>query len=137
MDVRFVASFSVITTDPEAEQTLFADRLGIPLRQADEPDTAYVFTEDLEGTKHFGVWPLSEAAVACFGSDTWPDTHPVPQASIEFEVDDVPAAAAELEASGHTLLHPARIEPWGQTVARLQSVSGIVVGLSYTPWLRS
>lgn len=83
------------------------------------------------------MWPLAEAARDCFGTDAWPDTHPVPQASIEFEVDDVQAAAAELEASGHTLLHPARTESWGQTVARLQSGSGVIVGVSYTPWLRS
>jgi hypothetical protein len=43
--------------------------------------------------------------------------------------------AAELEAAGHRLLHGARTEPWGQTVARLQSPEGLVVGLSFAPWL--
>ena len=33
-------------------------------------------------------------------------------------------AAGELERSGFELLHGAREEPWGQTVARLQSARG-------------
>jgi hypothetical protein len=31
------------------------------------------------------------------------------------------------------LLHDARTEPWGQTVARLQSADGAIIGLSYAP----
>jgi uncharacterized glyoxalase superfamily protein PhnB len=49
----------------------------------------------------------------------------------------VQAAADELAAAGHTLIHDAREEPWGQTVARLQSIEGPIVGISYTPWLHS
>jgi uncharacterized glyoxalase superfamily protein PhnB len=64
----------------------------------------------------------------------------VPQASVEFEVgnpDEVQAAADELRAGGFTLLHDARMEPWGQTVARLQSPEGVVVGISFAPWMHS
>jgi len=60
----------------------------------------------------------------------------VPQASVEFEVaaaDRVQVAAEELTAAGFTLLHDARTEPWGQTVARLQSSEGLVIGISYLP----
>ena len=56
--------------------------------------------------------------------------------SIEFEVQDadaVAAAAAELTAKGFALLHEARQEPWGQTVARLLSNEGSIVGIPYTP----
>ena len=66
----------------------------------------------------------------------WPDTHPVPQASVEFDVDDVEAAARELESRGYRLLHGARTEPWGHGIARLQSADGVIVGVSYTPWMR-
>ena len=62
----------------------------------------------------------------------------VPQASIEFDVADaaaVTAAAEELQQAGYELLHPPREEPWGQTVARLQSPEGVIVGLSYAPTL--
>jgi hypothetical protein len=58
--------------------------------------------------------------------------------SIEFDVADAASvipAAHELEQAGFTLLHPSRTEPWGQTVARLQSPEGAIVGISYTPVL--
>jgi len=61
----------------------------------------------------------------------------VPQASVEFEVADpaaVASAAAELHAAGFELVHDAREEPWGQTVARLLSAEGLIVGISYAPW---
>jgi uncharacterized glyoxalase superfamily protein PhnB len=47
----------------------------------------------------------------------------------------VSAAARELQQAGYELLHPARKEPWGQTVARLQSAEGVIVGVSYAPAL--
>jgi catechol 2,3-dioxygenase-like lactoylglutathione lyase family enzyme len=62
----------------------------------------------------------------------------VPQACVEFEVADADAvarAADELDAGGHRVLHGARREPWGQTVARLLSPEGLVIGISYTPWM--
>jgi hypothetical protein len=47
----------------------------------------------------------------------------------------VAPAAGELEQSGYELLHEAREEPWGQTVARLQSPEGAIIGISYAPVL--
>ncbi len=135
MQIRFVAGFSVITSEPAADRTLFVEALGLPLAAATE-DADYVYSQDVPGAKHLGVWPLADAARSCFGSPAWPDTHPVPQATLELEVDDVAAAAAELEAGGHRLVHPARTEPWGQQVARLQAADGLLVGLTFTPWLR-
>jgi hypothetical protein len=64
----------------------------------------------------------------------------VPQASVEFEVadaDTVQVAADELKQKGFTLLHDAHTEPWGQTVARLQSIEGAIIGISYTPTMHS
>lgn len=135
MDIRFVASVSVVSAHPVEDKRLFVDALGLPLQPAGVEDSDYVFSEAVAGTRHFGVWPLAEAAMACLGQASWPDTHPVPQASIEFEVDDVQAAAQELEARGYTLLHPTKTEPWGQVVARLQTPDGVLVGLSFAPWL--
>ncbi|MHB8341696.1 MAG: hypothetical protein ACYDB7_11060, partial [Mycobacteriales bacterium] len=82
--------------------------------------------------------PLSQAARARFGTDQWPAERPVPQVSIEFDVADAAAvvpAARELEQAGYALLHGAHEEPWGQTVARLQSPEGAIIGISYTPVL--
>jgi len=134
MDVEFIATVAVIAPDPPASRRLYVDALGLPL-QGDE----YVWTDTLEGAKHFAVWPLEQAAQACFGTSEWPAGVPVPQVSIEFELADVAAvhaAAGELEAAGHALLHPPREEPWGQTVARLLSTEGAIVGICFTPALR-
>ena len=57
----------------------------------------------------------------------------MPQASIEFEVADVAAAADELEARGYRLIHGARTEPWKQITARLLSPEGLLVAVCYTP----
>ncbi len=136
MHIQFITSMAVITSDPEQSRALYVSALGLPLQAAEGDD--YLHSEDIEGAKHFGVWPVRQAAQACFGTDQWPADRPVPQASVEFEVVDpeaVDQAGAELEARGFTLLHPARTEPWGQTVARLQSVEGAIVGISYAPSL--
>ena len=135
MEIEFVASVSIIATDPPASRELYVDTLGLPLTST---EGEYYSTEQLAGSKHFGVWPLSEAAEACFGSSAWPEDRPVPQVSVEFEVANegaVAEAAAELETAGHELLHPARTEPWGQTVARIQTREGIIAGISFAPWL--
>ena len=135
MDVQFIASVSVIAPDPATSRQLYVSALGLPLERL---DGEYFASERIDGSKHFGVWPLTEAARACFGTDTWPSDRTIPQVSIEFELasaDAVAEGAAELEGGGFRLLHGARTEPWGQTVARLQTVEGLIVGLSYAPWL--
>jgi catechol 2,3-dioxygenase-like lactoylglutathione lyase family enzyme len=134
--VQFIASFAVITDRPAESRRLYVDALGLPLGHAEGDD--YLHSENVDGSKHFGIWPLTQAAQACFGTPDWPSNRPVPQASVEFEVEDVAAveaAAKELEDQGHPLLHPARTEPWGQTVARLISPENLIVGISYAPWL--
>ncbi len=137
MDIRFIASFAVISSDPAVDRSLFVDPLGLDLHGPEGVEgSSYLYTEAIEGAKHFGVWPLAEAAEACFGTTDWPDSHPVPQASVEFEVDDVDAAVNELLDGGHVLLHPTRTEPWGQVVARVQANDGAVVGVCFTPHLR-
>ena len=131
MKVLFVASVSPIVRDPDTSRAFYGDALGLSV-EGGEGD--YVFTERLGGGKHFGVWPLAEAAQACFGTSEWPGDVPVPQASIEFEVADVAAAADELEGAGYRLLHKARTEPWTQVTARLLSPEGLLVAVCYTPW---
>jgi catechol 2,3-dioxygenase-like lactoylglutathione lyase family enzyme len=134
MKIEFIATVAVITPDPATSRQLYVDAIGLPL----EGDSGYLHSEKIAGSKSFGVWPLAEAAQACFGTTEWPAGLPVPQASIEFEVADaeaVTAAGAELQAAGYELLHPARKEPWGQTVARLLSSEGLIVGISYAPML--
>ena len=130
MDVQFVASIAPIVRNADAARSFYRDALGLSF-EGEEGN--YLFTQKLEGTKHFGLWPLSEAADACFGTTEWPSDIPVPQASIEFEVPDVAAAAAELTAKGYRLIHDARTEPWAQVTARLLSPEGLLVAVCFTP----
>jgi len=137
MKVLFISSVSVVVADPAKSRQLFVDALGLPLAAA-QPGDDYYFSEKVDGSKHFGVWPLAQAAQACFGTSAWPGNRPTPQVSIEFEVESEAAvgeAGKELESQGFKLIHPARREPWGQTVARLLSDEGAILGISYAPWM--
>jgi hypothetical protein len=133
MRVLFVAGFGPVVQDGAASRALYADALGLPL---ESDDNAYWHTEGVAGVKAFALWPLAQAAESCFGSTTWPDDLPVPQAWLEFDVDNVEAATAELVAKGYTVLVANRTEPWGQIVTRLLSPEGLLVGLTFTPWMR-
>src|SRR4051795_5647298 len=136
MEIEFLSTLAVIAPDPPNSRKLYVDALGRPLTGRE--DDGYHHTDEVDGCNHFGVWPLSQAAEACFGTAQWPAERPVPQVSIEFDVAEaaaVSAAADDLRQAGYELLHPAREEPWGQTVARLQSLEGVIVGISYAPML--
>ena len=136
MKVEFVAGIAVVSADPNTSRKLYIDALGLPLRT--QQGGEYYHSEEIAGSKHFGVWPLTQAAQACFGRPDWPADLPTPQASIEFEVANAGAvalAAQELQDLGYPLLHAARVEPWGQTVARLLSPENLIVGVSFAPAL--
>ena len=133
MNIEFLSTVAVITPDPPASRKLYLDTIGLPLG-GDE----YLHSEQVAGCKSFGIWPLSQAAEACFGTPQWPADRPTPQISIEFDVAEaaaVSSAARELQQADYELLHPPREEPWGQTVARLQSPEGAIIGISYIPSL--
>src|SRR6266516_6815199 len=101
MDIQFIASIAVITPDPPKSRELFIDTLGLPLEASQ--GSGYFHSERVEGSKHFGIWPLWEAAQACFGTPDWPPDRTVPQMSLEFEVRDadaVQSAAEELRRRG-------------------------------------
>ena len=74
--------------------------------------------------------------MSCFGDNKWVDSLPVPQYWVEFEVEDIDSTTEALKQKGYQLLVDNRIEPWGQTVTRLLSPEGALVGLTITPWLR-
>ena len=132
MEILFVAGFAPIVADPIAGRAFYQQTLGLPLETVAGD---YIAVDGFGGTRHLGVWPLTDAAQSCFGSPDWPNDVPTPQATIEFEVLDVAGAAAELEAAGHTLIHGARTEPWGQQIARLLGPEGLLVAVCYCPWM--
>ena len=131
--VLFVAGFGPIVRDTKSSRKLYVKDLGLSFT---EEEGGYLHTEDVEGVKTFALWPLSQAAQSCFGTDTWPAEVPVPQAWLEFDVEDVESASLVLEKQGYKLLVSNRREPWGQVVTRLLSPEGLLVGVVYTPSMR-
>ena len=132
--VLFVAGFGPIVREALPSRDLYARVLSIDFK---EEEGGYLHTEALSGAKSFALWPLSEAAKSCFGKSSWPDHVAVPQAWVEFEVEDVQDATETLESQGHRMLVKNQQEPWGQTVSRFISPEGILVGVTRTPSMRT
>jgi hypothetical protein len=133
--ISFAAGFGPIVRDVGSSRAFWGAALGIELKEA-APD--YWTSDHLDGVNAFGLWPLSQVAESCFGTDRWPEDIPPPQAWIECDVESAEAvsgAVAELEAAGHRVLRGASEEPWGQTTSRLLSPEGLLVGVTYTPWM--
>jgi len=137
MKILFISSVSLISDSGSLTRDLLTKTFGLPLEPS-KADPEYVFSERIDGSRHFGVWPLNQAAEACFGVSQWPARLALPQLSLELEVESaeaVAAAEAELRVGRHELLHGTRTEPWGQTVCRLLSKEGAILGVSFAPWL--
>jgi len=132
-NILFVAGFGPIVREATASRKLYRHTLGIDFT---EEAGGYLHTEALEGAKSFALWPISQAAQSCFGKDSWPDGIPAPQAWLEFDVDNVERATAELEARGYRMLVKNKKEPWGQTVSRFLTPEGLLVAVTLTPSMR-
>lgn len=131
--ILFIAGFGPIVRDADASRRLYVKALEIPFT---EENDGYLHTNALQGAKEFALWPLPQAAQSCFGDSTWPDSLPTPHAWLEFDVDDVERATAELESMGYRMLIKNKKEPWGQTVSRFLDSDGLLVGLTFTPSMR-
>jgi catechol 2,3-dioxygenase-like lactoylglutathione lyase family enzyme len=131
--VLFIAGFGPIIRDGTASRKLYSETLGIRFK---EEGGGYLHTEALKGANTFALWPLSQAAQSCFGKDSWPDEIPPPQSWLEFDVDSVEKATAELEARGYRMLVKNKKEPWGQTVSRFLAPEGLLIGITFTPSMR-
>jgi len=131
--ILFIAGFGPIVRDLDKSRGLYGELLRIRFK---EEDGGYLHTEALQGAKSFALWPLSEAAKSCFGKASWPDNIKAPEAWLEFDVDSVQKATAQLELRGHRMLVKNKKEPWGQTVSRFISPEGLLVGLTFTPSMR-
>jgi hypothetical protein len=131
--VLFIAGFGPIARDTAGSRKLYRDALGIPFK---EETDGYLHTEVVPGANTFALWPLSQAARSCFGKDSWPANIPTPQAWLEFDVDSVEQATADLESRGYRTLVKNKMEPWGQIVSRFISPEGLLVGITFTPSMR-
>ncbi len=133
MKVLFVAGVTPIVDDAASARQFYGGKLSLPVKPMEGTDYSVA---EIEGLKHFGLWTLSDAAKSTFGLDEWPAEVPRPQVTIELEVEDVAATVAELRSGGIAMLQDTKVEPWGQTTARLLSPEGVLIGLTQTPWLR-
>lgn len=130
-----MAGFGPIVVDEVIARQFWERDLGIEL---EEVAPGYFASDEVEGVKSFALWPLSQAARSTFGTDTWPEDLPTPQAWVELDVgsvEEVSAAVAEMANAGHRVLREALEEPWGQTTSRLLSPEGLLVGVTFTPWM--
>ena len=137
MKISFVAGFGPIIRDADESRAFWGNGLGITLA---EPVPGYWTNDDLEGVRAFALWPLDHASVSCFGSAPWPADIPAPRAWVELDVESpeaVETAVNELRHGGHRVLRGAQQEPWGQTTSRLLSPEGLLVGVTYTPWMHT
>jgi catechol 2,3-dioxygenase-like lactoylglutathione lyase family enzyme len=133
IDVLFVAGFGPIVQDVLASRKFYSETLGL---QFEEDASGYLHTGVLDGVKHFALWPLAQAAESCFGANHWPANLPVPQAWIEFDVENIESATMDLQSQGYKLLVAMRKEPWGQVVTRLLGPENLLVGVTHTPSMR-
>lgn len=129
----FIAGFGPIDRNVAESRKLYGEAFGIPFK---EESGGYLHTEAVEGAKSFALWPLSQAALSCFGKESWPDDIPAPQAWLELEVENVESATSALESRGYAMLVKNKKEPWGQLVSRFISPEGLLVGVTFTPALR-
>jgi hypothetical protein len=132
--ILFIAGFGPIVADRSTSRALYGEILRIPFK---EEKDGYLHTESLQGAKSFALWPLSQAAQSCFGTETWPPDIPAPQAWLEFDVENVEEATAALEKEGYRMLVKNRTEPWGQIVSRFLSPEGLLLGIAFTPLFRN
>jgi len=131
--ILFIAGFGPIVRETAKSRKLYGELLGIPFK---EESDGYLHTEAIDGAKTFALWPLSQAAQSCFGKDSWPSDIPAPQAWLEFDVESVDKATAELQSQGYRMLIRNKQEPWGQIVSRFISPEGLLVGVTFTPLMR-
>jgi catechol 2,3-dioxygenase-like lactoylglutathione lyase family enzyme len=130
--VRHLAGVAEIVEDVPAALAFYRDTLGFEVKQQMGDDYAVVA---VPGILHFGIWNRGHAALATFGTRDAADRIPL-GFTLEFEVDEVPAAAKHVAAAGLDVVQPPHLEPWGQTTCRAIALGGGLVGFAETPWGR-
>ena len=135
MELKFVAGVTPIVRDLDASLAFYRDTLGVPVANSeDHPE--YFATDDMPGLKHIGLWRLEDAAEACFGSTDGRRRDARPASDHRVRRRRRRGGRAGDGGRGlHARARP-RTEPWGQELARVMSPEGLLIGLTYTPWMR-
>ena len=122
-------------TDLGESRNFYKELFGVPLEYEGASD--YTATNEMDGLEHFGLWTLLDAARSVFDQSEWPTDVPIPQGIIEFDVEDVAEAVSEMKSKGAEILQGTKVKPRGQTTVCFLSPEGLLIGIMYTPWLRS
>ena len=130
--IRHMASIGEIVDDMETAVAFYRDVRGLEVEWNE--GTGYA-TAKVAGAMHFGIWSRESAAEATLGDKEAASRIPL-GFTVEFEVDEVQAAADTLESKGWKVLQAPRTEDWGQTTSRFLSPSGALCGVAETPWAR-
>ena len=130
--IRHMASIGEIVDDMAAAVAFYRDVLGLEVEWNE--GTGYA-TAKVAGAMHFGIWSREAAAEATLGDKEAASRIPL-GFTVEFEVDEVQAAADTLESKGWKVLQAPRTEDWGQTTSRFLSPSGALCGVAETPWAK-
>ena len=125
LNIKFVAGFAPIVTDLGESRNFYEELFGVSLEYEGASD--YTATSELEGLKHFGLWTLLDATRSVFDQGEWPTDVPIPQGTIEFDVEDVAEAVSEVKPKGAEILQGRRVEPRGQTTVCRLSPKGLLI----------
>ena len=119
----------------DAEQTaqFYEQVFGLKRRfQTQTPLTPWIEMETGETALAFAQF--SEAEVLFSGHYRKHDAQEAPVASvISFVTEDVQAVYDAAMKSGSTSITAPKTEPWGQTIARIRDINGIVISIA-TPF---
>ena len=136
MEIEFVASFAVITPDPATSRKLYLDALGLPLEGADGPRLH-------PHREHRRRQALRRLAARAGGGgllrrQDWPEDTPVPQAASSSRSpspEAVDAGGRRSCARPATSSCTRHARSRGARPSRGCSPEGLIVGISYAPWM--
>ena len=132
--ILFIAGFGPIVRDVDTSRKLYAKALDIPFK---EEDGGYLHTDApsrRKGRSLFGhsLKPRSLVLVAAPGRILC--RRPTLGWSLMWIASRAPQRS--LSRMGYQMLLKNKKEPWGQTVSRFLDADGLLVGLTFTPWMR-
>ena len=130
--IRHVSGIAEIVDDVDAAAQFYREVLGLDVDH--QPGGGYSVVK-VPGVLHFGLWSRAAAAEATFGDKNAVERIPLGFA-VEFEVDSVGPAADAIGERGWQIAQAPKTEPWGQASSRFFLPSGMLGGITETPWAR-
>lgn len=130
--IRHLSGIGEIVDDVDAAAQFYREVLGLPVDH--EPGGSYAVVK-VPGVLHYGLWSREAAAEATFGDKGAANRIPL-GISVEFEVDSVSPTADTIGERGWQIVQTPKRESWSQVTCRFFLPSGMLGGISETPWAR-